>query len=100
MFTGFLEPKETPEQGIAREIEEELGVKATRTDFIGHFPLPKFNQLIIAYSLAVSGEMALGDEIAEVKLVTAEELAEYDFGPLTLTQEVVSQWRRLTMGWS
>jgi NADH pyrophosphatase NudC (nudix superfamily) len=96
MFTGFLERGETPEQGITREIKEELGLEATRTEFIGHFPLPQLNQLIIAYSLEVHGELALNNEIAEVKLFTAEDLDRFNFGPLKLTREVVDQWRRLT----
>jgi NADH pyrophosphatase NudC (nudix superfamily) len=97
MFTGFLEVGETPEQGIIREIEEELGLKTNRTAFLGHFPLPQLNQLVIAYSLEAHGEMALNSEIAEIRTVTDEELAAFDFGPLTLTKEVVAQWRRLTI---
>jgi len=98
MFTGFLEPGETPEQEIVREIEEELGLEATNTTFLGHFPLPRLNQIVIAYWLEGHGKLTLNSEIAEIRSVTAEELAVFDFGPLTLTTDVVAQWRRIAGG--
>jgi NADH pyrophosphatase NudC (nudix superfamily) len=98
MFTGFLEPGEAPERGIIREVEEELGLAAKRTHLIGHFPLARLNQLIIAFAVEVHGELKLNGEIVEVRMVTPAELAGFDFGPLTLTREVVGQWRRLTKG--
>jgi NADH pyrophosphatase NudC (nudix superfamily) len=96
MFTGFLEPAETPEQGIIREIEEELGLQTIQTEFIGHFPLPKLNQLIIAYAVEARGQVVLNHEIAEILLLTPEELLAFDFGPLTLTRQVLRQWQVLS----
>jgi NAD+ diphosphatase len=92
LLTGFLESGEHPETGIAREIKEELGVRAESTQFIGHYPLPQLNQLIIAYVVSAKGELALDQEIAEVKLVSADELENFDFGPLLLTKTIVSHW--------
>jgi NAD+ diphosphatase len=48
--------------------------------------------LIIAYEVRAAGELTLGDEIAEVKVVSPTELATVDFGPLRLTSEIVSSW--------
>jgi len=59
---------------------------------IGHFPLAQLNQLVIAYEIRAEGELTLGDEIAEVKVVSPTELATFDFGPLSLTSEIVSIW--------
>jgi NADH pyrophosphatase NudC (nudix superfamily) len=92
IFTGFLEPAETPEQGIIREVEEEIGLKTVQIDFIGHFPLAKLNQLIIAYSVEACGEVILNSEIAEVQFLTPEALLQFDFGPLTLTKQILSRW--------
>lgn len=66
LLTGVLENGESPEAAAVRETHEELGVRAQTTRFIGHFPLPQLNQLIIAYELRATGELVLGDEIAEV----------------------------------
>jgi NAD+ diphosphatase len=92
VLTGFIENGEAPESAAARETLEELGVRARSTHLIGHFPLAQLNQLIIAYEVRAAGELTLGDEIAEVKVVSPTELATVDFGPLRLTSEIVSSW--------
>jgi NADH pyrophosphatase NudC (nudix superfamily) len=92
LLTGFLENGESPDEAVVREVQEEIGVRAESPRFFGHFPLPQFNQLIIAYELHATGKPVLSDEIAEVKLVSPIELASYDFGPLRLTHEIVSRW--------
>ena len=75
-----------------RETQEELGVRAHRAHLIGHFPLAQLNQLVIAYEVHAAGELTLGDEIAEVKVVSPTELASFNFGPLSLTSEIVRSW--------
>lgn len=92
LITGFLETGEPPEKAIVRELSEELGLRVKRCDFIGHFPLPRFNQLLIAYFVDAEGNLKLGEEICDVKLVARDELSCFDFGPLTLTREIVDRW--------
>ena len=91
-LTGFIEKGEAPESAAVRETQEELGVRARSAHLIGHFPLAQLNQLVIAYEVRAAGALTLGDEIAEVKVVSRTELATFDFGPLTLTSEIVSFW--------
>jgi NADH pyrophosphatase NudC (nudix superfamily) len=91
-LTGFLEEGESPEAAVAREVEEELSLTAQSVDFIGHFPLQRLNQLIIAYSVGATGEVSLSEELAETKALSAGELANFDFGPLTLTGDIVRAW--------
>ena len=93
LLTGFLENGEPPETAVVREAQEELGVRAEGVEFIGHFPLRELNQIIIAYVLLrARGTLVLSDEIAEVKMVSPGELAEFDFGPLELTHNIVARW--------
>ena len=92
LLTGFLENGESPENAVAREIQEELGVQAHGVRLIGHFPLPQLNQLIIAFEARAVGTLALDAEIAEVKVVSSDELANFDFGPLHLTRDIVRYW--------
>ncbi|MBK7357159.1 MAG: NUDIX domain-containing protein [Propionivibrio sp.] len=92
MITGFLEQGESPESAILRETEEELGLKGSACKFIGHYPHPRFNQLIIAYAVEAHGQVKLNDEIAEVRRVSPEQLATYDFGRLGLIRTIVSHW--------
>jgi NADH pyrophosphatase NudC (nudix superfamily) len=91
-LTGFLEEGESPEAAIAREVEEELSLTAQSVDLIGHFPLQPLNQLIIAYNVSATGEVLFSEELAETKILTAGELANFDFGPLTLTGDIVRAW--------
>jgi len=91
-LTGFIENGEAPESAAVRETQEELGVRARSAHLIGHFPLPQLNQLVIAYEVRAAGELTPSDEIAEVKVISPTELATFNFGPLSLTREIVSSW--------
>ncbi len=94
MITGFLEYAEQPEEAILRETQEELGVKGEKAVFLGHYALPKYNQLIIGYWVQASGQAQLNEELAEVKLLTRQALQEYDFGrlliPASMTQRLLA----------
>lgn len=72
--TGFLEKGETPEQGVTREVLEELGLSADQVSLVGIYPFFEMNQLIIAYHVLASGEIVLGDEIVDTKLIPPAKL--------------------------
>ena len=80
LVTGFLERGETPENGIVREIEEELGLTATIVSFIGYYSFFEMNQLILTFHARGEGELTLGDEIEEVREVDVEKLRPWPFG--------------------
>ena len=92
MMSGFVEQNEAPEQTVLRETSEELGLVVSRLQLIGHYPFEKFNQLVIAYAIEANGELRINEEIAEVRQVTLDELARYDFGRLRLTTRIVADW--------
>jgi NAD+ diphosphatase len=89
-ITGYLERGESPEVAVVREVGEELGLAAEVKSFIGHYPFLPKNQLILAYAVQARGELRLGDEITEVRLLKREELVSYDFGPFALTATIVN----------
>ncbi|PCJ37832.1 MAG: NUDIX hydrolase [Moraxellaceae bacterium] len=92
LISGFIERGESPENAMIRETEEELGLKATSVEFIGHYPFPPMNQLMIAYVVKTEGEVNLSDELSEYILLSKAELVSYDFGALKLGRTVVDQW--------
>lgn len=68
MFTviaGFLEPNEQPEEGIIRELEEELGLKGEVVEFLGMHTFDMLNHLILTYHVRAEGPITLSEEIAE-----------------------------------
>ena len=88
LVSGFLEKNETPESGILREVKEELGLDGQIDDFIGCYAFFEMNQLILAYHVRVQGEIVLGEELAEFKMLPPEKLRPWEFG----TGPAVKDW--------
>ncbi len=80
LVTGFMERDETPEEGAAREVKEELGLDALGASLIGVYPFQRKNEVILAYHVTASGEIALNEELAEYRLIPPEKLRPWDFG--------------------
>lgn len=75
LITGFLEKDDPdPASGVLREVDEELGLKGRVTEFIGHYPFQRMNQIIIAYHVVAAGEIVLGEELVEYKKVPPDQL--------------------------
>lgn len=75
LITGFLEREDPdPRQGVLREVEEELGLRGEVVGFIGHYPFPQKNQLIIAFHVVADGDIHLGEELAEYRRIAPEKL--------------------------
>lgn len=88
LVTGFLEQNETPEQGILREVKEELSLEAEIVSYIGHYAFPRANQLILAFHLRAAGEIVLDPELAEIRRIPPERLRPWPFG----TGPAVRDW--------
>lgn len=77
---GKLEAGETPEQGLARELREELKIETDIGPILDVQLESEFNEFIILYYRAriISGELAL-TEHSEIKYVRPSELMSYEF---------------------
>jgi NADH pyrophosphatase NudC (nudix superfamily) len=80
IVAGFLEQGETPEQGVLREVKEELGLDGELVSFIGHYYFEQMNQLIVAFHVNAAGEIILGDELARYKSVPPAEVRPWRLG--------------------
>ena len=91
---GKLEDNELPEHTMLREIEEEIGAKATIQQFIGRFETPAANEadhLLVSYVYQVKLAQApqIHAEIAEMKWIDLD--AEHAL-LAPLTTQVVIPW--------
>ncbi|MGH8442787.1 MAG: NUDIX domain-containing protein [Nevskiaceae bacterium] len=80
LVTGFLEKDETPQIGVLREVEEEVGLQGTIEGFVGHYGFPQMNQLIIAFHVRATGEIRLNEELAEYKLLEPQNVRPWPTG--------------------
>ena len=88
LVSGFLEKGESPEEGILREILEEVGLRGEVLGFIGAYPFVEMNQIILAYHVRAQGEIVAGEEIASVKTVPVDKLRPWPLG----TGHAVRDW--------
>lgn len=80
IVAGFLEKGETPEQGVLREVQEELGLQGEIVGFVGHYAFKLRNQVIFAYHVRIQGEITLGEELESIKALPPEEIRPWDIG--------------------
>ncbi len=88
LVTGFLEKDEKPEDGVRREVKEELDLEASAAHLVGLYPFARRNELIIAYHVPATGTVRLNEELADYRRIAPEKLRPWDFG----TGLAVADW--------
>jgi len=90
LVTGFLEMNEKPENAIVREVQEEIGIKANVTSYLGAYPFNQMGQIIFAFHLTgEAGKITLCDEeLTSYKEVAIEKLRPWERG----TGPAVKEW--------
>jgi len=76
VLAGFVEPGETLEECVAREIEEEVGIRVKNIRYFGSQPWPFPNSLMVGFSADYAGGEIKADqsEIADAGWFTADNL--------------------------
>lgn len=78
VLAGFVEPGESLENAVVREVAEEVGIEVTELEYMGSQPWPFPRSLMLGYRAWAPGaaELTLQDEeIAEARWFSREELA-------------------------
>ncbi|MEI6870129.1 MAG: NAD(+) diphosphatase [Actinomycetota bacterium] len=101
-FAGFLEPGETFEQCVSREVFEESRVKVSEISYLGSQPWPFPASIMIAFEAVTDNpEDAQGDgaEITQVKWFSRAELKAAAADGSLLLPPSISVARKMIEGW-
>ena len=79
LIAGFIEPGESAEQAVIREVREEVGLEVDRVRYMGSQPWPFPHQLMLGFTAELKGgELRLQpDEIAEAGWFSADDVPTY-----------------------
>ncbi len=88
LVSGFLESGETPEDGMLREIEEEIHLEAELQSLVGVYAFEQMNQLLVVYHARVDAEPTVGDELADLIEVPIDEVEPWAYG----TGPALAEW--------
>jgi NAD+ diphosphatase len=102
LLAGYVEPGETLEEAVRREVGEESGLELGDVSYIASQPWPFPSSLMLGFSaLAVRGEPAPGDdELAEVRWFEREEVERAARGegelalspPYSIARRLIDAW--------
>jgi len=90
LVTGFHESGETAEDGVAREVKEELGLDCQVESLVGVYSFFQMNQVIIAYHVLLDkGDITLdARELVDYKKIPINKLQPWPSG----TGKAVQDW--------
>lgn len=92
-LAGFVEPGETLEEAVRREVREEVGIEIEEITYFGSQPWPFPHSLMIGFTARwASGEILVDeDEIAEAGWFTAGDLPQIP-GPISIARQLIDSW--------
>ena len=93
ILAGFVEPGESLEECVRREVEEEVGVKVGNVTYAGSQPWPFPHQVMVGFIAEyVSGElMPDGTELERAAWFTRETLPDLP-PPVSLSRQMIDAW--------
>jgi NAD+ diphosphatase len=100
-LAGFVEPGETLEQAVAREVYEEVGVRVDGISYTASQPWPFPSSLMLGFQARATGvDLRVdGEEITEARWFTRSELLSAAQSREVLLPSAVSIARRLIEDW-
>lgn len=98
-LAGFVEPGETIEEAVRREVSEEVGVELGELRYWGSQPWPFPHSLMIGFTAEWrSGEIVCQEgEIAEARWFSPDELPDIPPG-ISIARALIDDWVRRTTG--
>jgi NAD+ diphosphatase len=105
-LAGFVEPGETLEDAVCREVMEEAGVRVVRCDYHSSQPWPFPSSLMVGFvAEAATRELRVGPELEDARWFTVAELVRglgdgslKVSAPLSVSYRLIEHWLRRTAG--
>jgi NAD+ diphosphatase len=99
LVAGFVEPGETLEQCVAREVLEEVGVLVDDVRYVGSQPWPFPHQLMVGFTARyIGGEIAIdATELVDARWFTRDALPELP-PPFSIARQIIELWRSGEVG--
>jgi NAD+ diphosphatase len=100
ILAGFVEPGESAEAAVVREVAEEVSVRVTDVRYVGSQPWPFPQSLMLGFVARVDGDDTLRpdpDEIEEARWFTREQLSNGE-GPralppaVSIARHIIDRW--------
>lgn len=99
-LAGFVEPGETPEEAVAREVWEEAGIRVDAIRYHSAQPWPFPGGLMLAFTAVTQDETLRldADEIVEARWLTREEVRDPEAqgftlpAPTTIARRMIEDW--------
>lgn len=101
VLAGFVEPGESLEHAVVREVAEEVGILVTDPVYLGSQPWPFPRSLMVGYLARAVGSAPRTDheEIADIRWLTRHELGEAVTrgeillpGPVSIAHQLIEHW--------